>query len=384
MACIDAPAKPPTVVLDSAGVRITITHGAESVYATLAPEPTLDFGGPEAAGATQFANIRGVRVDRRGNLLVADGATNQLRIFAPDGAHVRSVGRAGEGPGEFRRIRLLGVLGGDRVALWDDATSLLTVVDATGELVSSVRTWSGEEIQPRGFDVYADGTVLVMEGRILEADSLTPNQLIPETVTLARLHPDERTHDPVAAYAGTTWLWTGDNQIPLPFTGTSAAFALRGEEVHVVAGPEASFRIRIFRDGRLVESYGVDRPARPVTDADVQLYRESLGGLNDAKLKSQYLSALDHPSRPRRLPAYAQILAADDGSTWARVYTADPWSRGTWDVFAPDRSWRGQVHAPTRFLAHVVHQNRLIGVWYDDLDVEHVRAYTFTPTRTSP
>jgi hypothetical protein len=108
-----------------------------------------------------------------------------------------------------------------------------------------------------------------------------------------------------------------------------------------VGGPQAEFRTRVFKGGRIVERYGVDRPARRVTDAD-------------------------------------------DRTTLARVYTTDPWAAATWDVFAPDRSWLGQVHAPARFLAHVVHQNSLIGVWYDAPDVEHVRAYAFTPTRTSP
>jgi hypothetical protein len=92
-------------------------------------------------------------------------------------------------------------------------------------------------------------------------------------------------------------------------------------------------------------------------------------------MRDQMLSTLEHASRPTRLPAYSQIVAARDGHLWVRVYTVDPFAAGTWDVYSPDRVFQGQVRTPTRFFVHAIEYDRLIGVWYDELDVEHVRAY---------
>jgi hypothetical protein len=365
-------------VTDSAGVRITLSADDARPFAELSGEPVLDLGGPDASGSAQFANIRGIRVDGTGRLLVADGGSNELRTFAPDGRHLATFGRSGEGPGEFRRIRLLGVFASDSVALWDDVTSRLTVVNAEGELVRTVESWSGDDLQPRAFAVYADGSVLVNEGRILEAASLEDGVILADTVRLARLHPGTRTQTAQATALGTLWLWTGDNQLNLPFSGATSAFALSGEEIHLVSGPWAEFRVRVFAGGRLTEQYGVRRPARPVTGSEVRQLRASYDAFENPRMRDGMIAALDHPSRPTQLPAYSQIVAARNGHVWARIYTVDPFGESTWDVFSADHVFQGQVRTPARFFLHAVERERVIGVWYDALDVEHVRAYALS------
>jgi hypothetical protein len=380
--CEAAPSGAVTVV-DSAGVRITLSADEDRTFAVLGSEPVIDLGGADAAGPTQFSNIRGVRVDRHGRLLVADGASNELRTFDPNGVHLGSFGRSGQGPGEFRRIRLLGTFAGDSIALWDDATSRITVLDARDELARTAETWSGDDLQPRAFDVYPDGAVLINEGRILEADAVQVGQILADTVRLARLDPDTRAQTPQGSALGTLWLWTGDNQLNLPFSGATSAFTLRGEEIHLVSGPWPEFRVRVFADGRLTEQYGVRRPARPVTDAELRPVRASFEGVEDLRSRGQLLASLDHPARPTQLPAYAQVVAARDGHVWARIYTVDPWAQATWDVFSTERTWQGQVRTPARFLLHAVEADRVIGVWYDDLDVEHVRVYGLSNTSSN-
>src|SRR5690606_37595101 len=49
-----------------------------------------------------FGSIRGIEVDPTGRILVVDGQARQLRIFSPAGEHVQTIGRSGDGPGEFR------------------------------------------------------------------------------------------------------------------------------------------------------------------------------------------------------------------------------------------------------------------------------------------
>jgi len=44
-----------------------------------------------------------IEADREGRVLVLDSQLNRVEVFAPAGEHLGSVGREGEGPGEFRR-----------------------------------------------------------------------------------------------------------------------------------------------------------------------------------------------------------------------------------------------------------------------------------------
>ena len=75
------------------------------------------------------------------------------------------------------------------------------------------------------------------------------------------------------------------------------------------------------------------------------------------------------------LPAYDQIVVADDGKVWARVYWPELLAPATWDVFAPSREWLGPVRTPEGFTGSAVAGGKLVGVWRDELLVEYVRVY---------
>ncbi len=49
-----------------------------------------------------FGVITDVIADRDGNFYLLDAQLNEIQVYAPDGEHLRTIGRAGEGPGEFR------------------------------------------------------------------------------------------------------------------------------------------------------------------------------------------------------------------------------------------------------------------------------------------
>ena len=118
-------------VIDSAGVTITLSADQGTTYVTVDPEPRVSLGGPNAEGPTQFFRIDRV-VFVGDELWVADGQSAELRVFDAQGAHVRTLGGRGDGPGEFMLLRLLGVFAGDSVAAADQRTGQLTVYTADG------------------------------------------------------------------------------------------------------------------------------------------------------------------------------------------------------------------------------------------------------------
>jgi hypothetical protein len=68
-----------------------------------------------------------------------------IGVFGPDGRHLATLGRRGDGPGEFRRIRSVHVVTGDTLLVHDDRR--MTVLDPDGAYVRSSEMPSG----PRGF-----------------------------------------------------------------------------------------------------------------------------------------------------------------------------------------------------------------------------------------
>ncbi|MGD2155049.1 MAG: 6-bladed beta-propeller [Gemmatimonadales bacterium] len=361
-------------VTDSAGVRITVSADSARSFAEVEPQPVLSLGGPDAAGPTQFHRIQNVEVGPSGRLWVVDGGSAEVRIFAPDGSHWKTIGGRGEGPGEFTRIRLLGSFGGDSVAVWDDANARLTVFDSAGELARTASVASGDALAPRAFDVFGDGSVLAQVPRQLSADSLVPGRLLADTVRLVRIDLDSATAEPLVQVRGPVWVWTGRGLIPIPFT-INAGFDLYDESVHIVAGPE--FRVRVFEGGRLSEVYGVARDPRAVTEEDVTAYRAFVDEFIPESQRPDYLSVLDSEYRPRVLPAYSRFLLSADGNVWAQVYSADFLASATWDVYGPGREWLGQVGTPEGFAVTTVTGDKLVGVWRDDSGVEYVRVYRY-------
>lgn len=367
---------PAVMVTDSAGVRLTVTDDEELIFAELDPAPTLSLGGASAVGPTQFSRIQNIHVDSRGQLWVADGQSAELRLFHADGSHWKTRGGRGEGPGEFLRIRLLGAMAGDTVLVGDPGTERLTSFDPEGELLHTGLLPSSDRPAPVPLAAFPDGSVLGQVPRILSASSLVPGQVLTDSVELVRVRAGSDSARSYGAASGPLWLWTGRSQAPIPFT-VGASLVVVEEAVHVVSGPD--FRIRVFEDGRLVESYGVARPLRAIADRDLAAYRRFVDEYVPEPQRPDYLAGLRHERRPETLPAYDRLLAAPDGHVWAQVYESELSASHRWDVFDRSRTLVGSVRVPPGLYPHAVTEAALVGVWRDELGVEHVRVHALTP-----
>jgi len=89
----------------------------------------------------------GVDVDHRGDVYVADGWA--VRVFAPDGGLLRTIGRHGDGPGEFTAATLVAVLPGDSVWVFDGGLNRVTVFEPGGRRAAyTVQVGRGPGVSP--------------------------------------------------------------------------------------------------------------------------------------------------------------------------------------------------------------------------------------------
>lgn len=83
---------------------VTLVHNPKiPVYQkpVLELEVDLTIGGGETEEEQMFHDIRTLDVDQEGNIYVLDEGASDIKVFNGGGKYVRTIGRQGQGPGEF-------------------------------------------------------------------------------------------------------------------------------------------------------------------------------------------------------------------------------------------------------------------------------------------
>ena len=141
-------------------------------------------------------------------------------------------------------------------------------------------------------------------------------------------------------------------------------FALGPREVYVATGDK--FEVLAFRtDGSSPALLSRPFEPIPVTDADIERWLPpTLAAATRERLPAGHT-----------LPAILAILVGDDGSLWVEEYRRDEAGAGTWWVFDDQRQLASRVEMPAGFRPMDIGRDFVVGVWRDNLDVEHVLLY---------
>jgi sugar lactone lactonase YvrE len=322
-------------------------------------------GRPESDGPESFGNITAADIDQLGRVWVADAQQHQIRIFSPQGHHVRSIGRQGGGPAEFRRIS--GMAWAPDGLLWvlDDGNARFAVYDTTGRLVTThprsslmaTLPWPGRfDSRGRFYDV--DGT-LAPDGSIITWIIRTDAAGQPrDTFRLPRFE-EERFQ-----------ITRGDarnqhvTQVTVPFTGRQV-WTL-DPQGRVWIANTAKYRIeRHTFDGVVDAVVEREHPRVPVT-------RDERAGMLKAYPEfTRQGGKIDISRIPDVHPVHGGFLFDDAGRLWVMPVTGRREQR-VLDVFEPDGRYLGRVAlpAPHRSTLKAIRGNRMVVVIRDDDDVQ--------------
>jgi hypothetical protein len=379
--CGGAAAGPNAVERDSAGIHIVENPAALAARPlwTVAPEPSVEIGLLEGDEAYQLSQVRGAVRLSDGRIVIANGGTQELRFYDSTGAHVVTAGREGEGPGEFNWLGLLVRFTGDTVAAYDWNLRRVSFFDSRGAFV---RSFSLD--LPGGFPspigTFSDGTWLSSRGFVFAPGGGSGSEIVRDTLPFLVFEPTGLLRDSIGRFPGPEWHVRSEARnamaTSLPF-GRSTEAAAVGDRFY--AGHNERYEVVRYTAAGVPElAIRLEHPQVQVTDADIGRHKADRLEDTDARMRPQAERNFQEMPWPATFPAFADIAVDPDGNLWVLEYNRPGDDTRRWTVFSPDGHALGYVDTPpgTRILE--IGRDHVIGVWSDELDVEHVRLYSLT------
>jgi hypothetical protein len=182
------------ILFPTSGVRaqewrgtVSEADGVEQVHSPGQPvraEVTLSSrelwrAGGDAEDADLIGVVAQVVVDEEGNSYLLDQQLSQVLVYGPDGGLVRTIGREGAGPGEFRMAAGMCMLPGGYIGVFQMMPGRIVVFDREGNSLPDLAT-PGEGVMTiiSGAKVSGQGLVIVLQESSLNESKITLRQSI--------------------------------------------------------------------------------------------------------------------------------------------------------------------------------------------------------------
>ena len=375
----DSPEHREPVVRDSAGIRIvenTTPQWQEGEVWRLSPEPVVDIGGGDREEEQLFRVVGALRLsDDR--IVVANGGTNEIRFYGPEGAFLSASGGEGEGPGEFRSLSAVRRLRGDSLFAQDVRLYRGSVFDGQGRFIRTV-----QPLASRGRSsidiVFDDGMMLGSSIVRLNVADIKLG-LFRMAFTFYRFDGTGDLVDTLGVYPGFE-LYVVPSQGGVPSTYSHpisrATYFQFLPDGYYVADNDTYEVQKYAPDGKLQQI--VRRLTVPVQvePQHMETLRErALAAITDDDRRRRTEQFYRDMPLPETFPAYSGIVVSVEDYLWVREYDLPGNEANNWSVFDAEGTLRGTLGLPPRFQPLDIGPDYIIGVWRDADDVEHVRMY---------
>ena len=347
----------------------------------LSPSPVVSIGVVDGAPEYQLLYVRGATRLSDGRIAILNGGSHSYFLYDRGGRFLRSVGRKGQGPGEFEVPMWMGRAAGDSVVVWDQKLKRLSFFAPDGTLarVTSASNAAGTAgMFPELVGIFPDGSVALDPGPDVMAMMRGQRGLRRDSITLHRLAKDGTDAGPLARLAGDEAFVTerqgGFAWNDRPF-GSQSFAALSGERLYV--GDSGTGEIAIYSpDGRRVGAFRSPHPSWRVHPDDVERYRErKLAPITVQERRREMEAAIREAPVPETSPTFAELLADAQGNVWVQAYARPAADTVPWAVLAPDGRAVGALRVPRDLKLLEVGGEYVLGLRTDEVGVERVEMY---------
>ena len=373
---------------DTTVVR-TVSGSVWGEDAALVPEVSIgELDGPEEY---LIGSVRSIAVDDDHNVYVLDGQARHVRVFDSEGTYVKTLGRDGEGPGEFK-VPIGLAISNSRVLVRDPANGRVQLFGLeTGEneewkyLPSGVfmNTPLYQDDQGR---VYVDITEEEQRFIVMDSDGTQIDTISPPTAPAD--FDDGKYSMSARGESGDRWISVGAT---VPFSPDW--YWTVHPTGHFLSALSTAYLINLEQDSGVLR---IERNHTPVAVPDDERDRHEqriVGRMRQVDAGWSW----DGPAIPNHKPPFRGLRAGKDGRIWVRLWTEgqrvaneehDPGNPEsapfTWveplryDVFEADGTYLGAVVPPEGFSPSappVFGRSFVWAVERDDLGVQRVVRY---------
>ena len=328
----------PDIAIDSAGVRIVTSHPADSdATCAISAEPAAVIGEDEGDESQWFSSIRGAGRFSDGSIVAVDRTSAEVRVYDETGRHLRSMGRHGEGPGEFQDPFLLWITGGDTLWVGDYYPWRYNLFTRQGEFARRINLTPVLPNPPSSGGVLDNGYSVNPTSKRARRENFS----VADTLVVLVYDPDGRLVGNLARIPDRTSGMVSDaeNFWLYPLFQSFAEVDAAGFTIVLGHGSETEARV-LDDEFSLRFIVRWTEPDRAVTSGDVRAWREDY-----IERRSQWAEpdwrdfddAMISPERPVAdlFPAISAIMIGRDGRIWVRQYDRPREDRG-WLAFDPE------------------------------------------------
>ncbi len=341
------------------------------------PTPLLDLGSADGADEFLFKRPFATRL-RDGRIVVADQYAADLRVFGPDGKLIARIGRKGPGPGEFLNPTWVAQGPGDTLYAFDyaEVTGVLSVFSPDLRFVRSMRVKPSEVGSAKPLRLLSDGSLL-MWGNQRPSNPRKPpphrNQVgvirvsSGGRIAVVGMYPGQIIE---ASTAPTPpWIYVDGHRV--------------ANDSLIFIGDGVTTEVSVYGlDGRFRRKASVPIPPRPMTEKDVQVWKDGMrrnAEDGDAAQKASVEEQIRETIFPKFFPPTGTWMTDAAGNLWVRPFVT---VAGQTDVIVLNPALEEIARvAMVPLRIQEIGLDYVLGVWYDDDGVPHVRMHRLTKGR---
>jgi hypothetical protein len=317
-----------------------------------------------------FSNIIALDVDSKGDIYVGDWNTPEVTVISRSGSLVRTIGRKGEGPGEFQNVKSLHVLAGDSLLVFDGSIHRVTVFAPHGERAVHIATLGSQ------LAIFPASVAPVWNSPLIIADYKPA--YTPDDSKSREKHRNEV-------------LWMLDRSgrpvqdSILTFPASEALVYRSFGRLSVRQHPFGRSGIwKLSTRNRLYYSW-TGSPTVEVRSLEGQVVRRITARYDPLPLRRSQIDSVGdglhrrfrkplEKTAPKTWPAVIDFVVDDREQVWIGL-TALPGQFAEWAVFRETGEYVGSVRLPSNVTLKAVRKGMAYGVATDSLDVPMIVVY---------
>lgn len=283
---------------------------------TVDSRPVLDRTGIAEDGSLMFEHALSALRLSDGRIVVADGGAGVLRFFNATGGLTRTVGRRGQGPGEFSYIAWIGQCARDSVFAWDPVQRQMSVVSSSGTVARRFRFAPGAD--PRGvtfsLSCARDGAIAVHGHPATLRPATRDEHVLRGMGALVIVDGDGKVIQRFPETASGEWIALRPGTAPRPL-GKATTIALTNARLYVGTADSAAVEV-YARDGRRLPVLRFPSDARASTRESYEGAVEATVAMAAAPVRRAWRERLLAMAPPKQEPPYTAIRADSEGVLW--------------------------------------------------------------------